>query len=202
MDMGIHNDKIKVWDIFVRVFHWSLVSAFTMAYLTEDEFSKIHVIAGYVIVGLVITRLIWGLIGSKHARFSDFISNPMAVIHYLKAVIKLRAKHYIGHNPAGGAMVLMLLASISMTLLFGLLTYGVGEFSGPLSSLATSFSHSTANFFKEAHEFFANFTVILIVFHVIGVAVASFQHKENLVKSMITGYKKQSLTNKFRKHQN
>ncbi len=138
---------------------------------------------------LILLRFVWGFIGSHYARFSSFVVKPNEIIKYFKDVLQLKAKHYLGHNPAGGAMVIALLISLSMTLLFGLLTYGVSEFSGPLANIAFSVSEPMANIFEELHVFFANFTLFLVVLHVIGVAIASFQHKENLVKSMISGYK-------------
>ena len=188
--------QTKIWDIFIRVFHWSLVATFAIAYLTEDDFPSLHVYAGYTMMALIFLRLVWGFIGSRHARFSNFIVRPTAVIKYMKDVVQFRAKRYLGHNPAGGAMVIALLISLSLTLVFGLLTYGTVEFSGPLAGLASGVSDSLANGFKELHEFFANLSVFLVVIHVIGVAVASLQHRENLVRSMINGYKLLSLNNK------
>lgn len=182
--------QTKIWDIFIRIFHWSLLATFAITYLTEDGFPTLHVYAGYIMMALIVLRLIWGLIGSNHARFSSFIVKPSVVIEYMKKVAQFRAKRYLGHNPAGGAMVVALLISLSMTLLFGLLTYGVAEFSGPLASLAGGVNDTVANTFKELHEFFANFTVLLVALHVFGVAIASFQHGENLVRSMLTGYKR------------
>ncbi len=181
--------QTKVWDIFIRIFHWSLLATFVITYLTEDDFPTLHVYAGYTMIALIGLRLILGFIGSRHARFSSFVVKPSNVIEYMKEVVQFRAKRYLGHNPAGGAMVVALLVTLSMTLLFGLLTYGAAEFSGPLAGLTGGVSESLANVFEELHEFFANFTVFLVVLHVIGVAIASFQHKENLVKSMLNGYK-------------
>lgn len=189
--------QTKIWDIFIRVFHWALLATFAITYLTEDDFPTLHVYAGYTMMGLIILRLVWGFIGSRHARFNNFIVKPTLIIEYIKEVVQFRARRYLGHNPAGGAMVAALLVSLSATLFFGLLTYGAAEFSGPLAGLATSVSDSVANIFKELHEFFANFTVLLVALHVLGVAIASIQHKENLVKSMITGYKR---TNQNDKH--
>jgi len=186
----MNTQQTKVWDIFIRIFHWSLVATFAIAYLTEDDFMTLHVYAGYSIIALVFLRLIWGLIGTRHARFSDFVTSPKNVISYSKDVIQFRAKRYIGHNPAGGAMVVALLVSLSMTVLFGMLVYGAAEFSGPFSFLGATVGNSMANAFKEVHEFFANFTLLLVFLHVAGVAIASLQHKENLVRSMLTGYKK------------
>lgn len=181
--------EIKVWDLFIRIFHWTLVAAFTLAYVTEDEFMTVHVYAGYLILGLIVMRLMWGLVGSRYARFSNFVRSPSEVIAYAKDVARFRAKHYVGHNPAGGAMIIALLLSLGMTLLFGLLTYGAMEFSGPLAGLTAGVGDTVAHGFKEVHEFFANFTLVLVVLHVIGVLVASMQHRENLVRSMITGIK-------------
>ncbi len=180
--------EIKVWDLFIRVFHWTLVAAFALAYVTEDDFMTVHVYAGYLILGLIVIRLLWGLVGSRYARFSSFVRSPSEVIAYTKDVVRFRAKHHVGHNPAGGAMIIALLLSLVMTLLFGLLTYGAMEFSGPLAGLTAGVGDSTAHGFKEVHEFFANFTLMLVV-HVIGVLVASMQHRENLVRSMVTGIK-------------
>ncbi len=183
------TQRIKVWDPLLRIFHWSLVSLFLFAFITEDDFLDLHVWAGYIIVGLIIFRLIWGLIGPRHARFSSFVVSPARVVAYMKDVAQFRAKRYLGHNPAGGAMVIALLVSISMTLLFGLLTYGAMEFSGPLAGLVSGVSDALADGFEEVHEFFANATLLLVGLHVIGVVVASLQHRENLVQSMVDGYK-------------
>jgi cytochrome b len=181
--------EIKVWDWFVRGFHWSLVVAFAVAYLTEDDFMSLHVYAGYTIAGLISLRVIWGFIGSRYARFGSFVKSPAAVWSYMKDVAGFRAKRYLGHNPAGGAMIMALIVSLSMTLLFGLLTYAAVEFSGPLAGFTAGVGDSTAHVFKEIHEFFANLTLVLVVFHVAGVLVAGLQHGENLVRSMITGRK-------------
>ena len=113
--------EINVWDPLVRLFHWMLVIAFGVAWLTEDEWMTLHSYAGYLIVALLLFRLFWGVIGPRHARFSDFVKSPSAVIGYLKDLTKLRAKRYIGHNPAGGAMIVALLICLVMTTLTGLL---------------------------------------------------------------------------------
>ena len=184
------QDTVKVWDILVRLFHWSLVVAFTVAYLTEDDFEDIHVIAGYVVLGLIIFRLIWGTVGSRYARFNSFMVKPSTAISYIKDIKNHSAKRYIGHNPAGAMMVLALIISLLMTTVFGLMLYGAEEFSGPLASVMSDVSKSTAHTIEEIHEFFANFTLFLIVLHVLGVISASYQHKENLVLSMFNGKKR------------
>ncbi|WP_457668810.1 cytochrome b/b6 domain-containing protein [Thiolapillus sp.] len=182
--------EVKVWDPFVRIFHWTLVVAFTIAYITEDDFMTVHVYAGYLIAGLVLLRILWGVVGGRYARFSSFVRRPSEVIAYMKDIVAFRPKHYVGHNPAGGAMVIALLLSLGLTVFFGLLTYGAMEFSGPLAGLTAGVGDAVAHGFKEVHEFFANFTLMLVVLHVVGVLVASMQHRENLVRSMITGIKR------------
>jgi len=184
------SEKIKVWDMFIRIFHWSLVFSFAVAFFTEDDYLTIHTYAGYAIATLVSLRLIWGVIGGHYAQFKNFIDSPRNTISYISTVIHFKAKRHIGHNPAGGAMVLLLLVSLILTILFGMLTYGVAEYSGPFSYFATQVTHKTAHIFKETHEFLANFTMILVLIHIVGVAIASYQHQENLIKCMVTGYKK------------
>ena len=109
------SSEIRVWDPLVRFFHWSLVTAFFIAYLTEDDLLTVHSWAGYLIFSLLIIRLVWGFIGTRYARFSDFVYSPGNVIQFLKDTLHLRAKRYLGHNPAGGAMVILLIISLLMT---------------------------------------------------------------------------------------
>ncbi|MBL4659689.1 MAG: cytochrome b/b6 domain-containing protein [Alcanivoracaceae bacterium] len=184
------DNSIKVWDVLVRIFHWSLVIGFIVAYLSEDDYQEIHIYAGYTVLGLVIFRLIWGFIGSHYARFNNFVVKPSVTLSYLKDIKNHSAKRYIGHNPAGAMMILALIFSLIMTTVFGLMLYGAEEFSGPLAGLMTNISDSTAHNFEEIHEFFANFSLFLIILHVLGVVLAGYQHKENLVLSMINGRKK------------
>ncbi len=185
----MHTAQIKVWDIATRIFHWSLVTLFIAAYASEDDFMNFHATAGYIIGGLIVFRLIWGLIGPHHARFSDFVKSPEEVKRYLKDVLLFRAKRYIGHNPAGGYMVLALIITLIFTTLTGMMAYGATEFAGPFAAWLGTVSKSTAHNLEEVHEFFANFTVLLVLIHVSGVVIASLQHRENLVRSMINGYK-------------
>ena len=123
---------IKVWDLFVRVFHWSLVVAIILQLATAEDFKSAHAKIGYFIVALLILRIIWGIVGSRHARFTDFIYPPAEILSYLKSLIQGRPKHYIGHNPAGGAMVCALLFFLLLTTLTGLLVYGA-EGKGPFA---------------------------------------------------------------------
>jgi len=185
-----NTGQIRVWDLLVRVFHWSLVASFSIAYLTEDDFLSLHVAAGYTILGLIVIRLVWGFVGSRHARWSDFVKTPSEIIAYLRDVVRFKARRYIGHNPAGGAMAVALIVSLVMTVITGLAVYGGQELSGPLASLLSDLPASWAHQLEDVHEVFANLTLLLVVLHLAGVAFASLQHHENLVRSMITGFKK------------
>ena len=169
---------IKVWDPFVRVFHWSLAGLFLLAYATGDEIEKVHIAAGYAIAGLLALRIVWGFVGPHHARFSDFVRSPRAVLTYLRDVALLRASRYLGHNPAGGMMVVALIVT-----LLGTCTTGY---------MMTTGSFWGAKWVEEVHETFAHITIGLVVVHVLGVLVASFEHRESLVTAMITGRKRAS----------
>ena len=183
------TDEIKVWDPLVRVFHWTLASGFAIAYLSEDDLLGLHVWAGYTVLGLVAVRLLWGLIGTRYARFTDFVYRPATVLAYLQDIAAFRAKRYLGHNPAGGYMVLALLVMLPLTGLSGLATYGVKEFAGPLLPWVGGLDPWWGEVFEGLHEALANTTLALVVVHVAGVLLANFQHRENLVRAMFTGRK-------------
>ena len=131
--------EVRVWDPLVRLFHWSLVASFTVAYFTGEEESLVHVYAGYIVIGLVAFRLLWGFIGSRHARFSDFLYSPRRTLDYLKSLRSGQAEHYMGHNPAGGWMIVMLLVSLALTSYTGLKVYGLEGY-GPLAGAGTELS--------------------------------------------------------------
>ena len=183
------SSQIKVWDPLVRFFHWSLVTAFFIAYLTEDDLLTVHTWAGYLILTLLIIRLAWGFIGTRYARFSDFVYSPENIIQFLKDTLQLKAKRYLGHNPAGGAMVVLLIFSLLMTTASGILLLGAEEQAGPVAHWFTYEGNLWANILEELHEFLANFTLLLVFIHVIGVLVESLIHQENLVSAMLTGFK-------------
>lgn len=181
------QELIKVWDLPLRIFHWLLVAGFLVAYLTEDELLTVHVWAGYLVFGLLLFRLVWGFIGNDYARFANFLCSPVKSVTYVKDVIALKAKRYLGHNPAGTAMIMLLLVSLLMTSLSGFAVYGADQNAGPLANLVGS---SNEKVWEEFHEFFANFTLLLVLVHVVGVIVESFIHRENLAKAIWHGYKK------------
>lgn len=183
------SSQIKVWDPLVRFFHWSLVSAFTIAYITEEDFLTIHSWAGYLILLLLCIRFVWGFIGTRYARFSDFVYRPENIIQFLKDTLRLSAKRYLGHNPAGGAMVFLLMFSLLITTTSGVILLGAEEQAGPVAHWFSQPGSKWADILEEAHEFFANFTLFLVLVHVVGVLVESLIHKENLVSAMMTGFK-------------
>jgi cytochrome b len=180
------KNSVQVWDLPLRIFHWLLVAGFFTAYLTEDDLLTVHVGAGYLIVALLIFRLVWGFVGNRYARFSNFLCSPMRSVAYLKDLISSKAKRYIGHNPAGSAMILLLLLSLALTCASGLAVYGADQGAGPLAFIGSRHE----KLWEEVHEFFANFTLLLVVLHVFGVLVESCIHRENLLKSMWNGKKK------------
>jgi len=202
--------KIYVWDPVVRVFHWTLVLAFLIAYVSGEEESTIHTWSGYLILGLIAIRVIWGLIGSRHARFTNFIRRPSVAVQYMRELVTFKhPRRYLGHNPAGGLMVVALLSSLVLTGYTGMKVQqaeGYGLLAGnttsvqiALSPVATAHAddddHEDENeaeeFWEEIHEFFANFTVFLVFLHVAGVLFSSLLESQNLIRSMITGYKQQ-----------
>jgi cytochrome b len=167
---------VKVWDPFVRIFHWSLVAGFAAAFLTGDDLTKVHIVIGYGVAALIALRVVWGFVGSPHARFADFVRGPRAVLDYVTQMLSFKAPRYLGHNPAGGAMVLALLAMLAV-----------------LS--ATGWAMTLDAFWgdeliEEVHETAAFLTLGLVVLHVAGVVFAGIEHGENLVRAMVTGEKR------------
>ena len=133
----VNRPTVRVWDIFVRAFHWSVVAAFFVAYFTEDEFLTLHVWAGYAIGGFLALRVIWGVVGPRHARFTDFIYAPATVLSYTRDLLAFRAKRYLGHSPAGGAMIAALLIGLAATVWSGLELYAAEDGKGPLAGTVT-----------------------------------------------------------------
>jgi cytochrome b len=163
--------RVRVWDPFVRLFHWGLAFAVLVAFVTEDELQGLHTAAGYTVMGLIGARLVWGVIGPRHARWWDFMRGPRNVLAYLLDVLRGHPARYLGHNPAGGAMAIALIVGLLGTALTGVATLSNEEL-------------------EDLHEAFAYGTLLLIPLHLLGVALASLQHRENLVRAMIDGYKR------------
>jgi cytochrome b len=181
---------VTVWDPLVRAFHWALVGSFAIAFLTEDDWMGLHAAAGYVVTSLLVFRIIWGFIGTRHARFSDFVRTPVTVIAYLKSLLRPNAPRYLGHNPAGGAMIVALIVTLVLTTVSGLAVYAIGEGAGPLAQLLADVPGRWEDAVGELHEALANMTLVLVAIHVAGVAVESVRHRENLVRAMWTGNKR------------
>lgn len=167
---------VRVWDPLVRLFHWSLAGLFAFAFLTGDEWKSAHITAGYIVGSLVIFRILWGVVGPKNARFASFVRGPAATLGYLRNALAFRAPRHLGHNPAGGAMIVVLLAAIA-------------------TIAATGYMMTTDAFWgvewvEEVHETTVYVTLGLIALHVGGVVLASIEHRENLVRAMFTGMKR------------
>ena len=167
--------KIKVWDLPTRLFHWSLAASFTIAYLTSESerWRDLHVNAGYAVAGLIAFRLVWGLVGTRHARFADFLRSPARALAYLRQLWQRSPPHYTGHNPAGGWAIVLLLA---LALASG-------------ASGWASYQELGGHWLEEGHEFFAASMLVVVGAHVLGVLVGSLAHGENLLWSMVSGRK-------------
>jgi len=166
----------RVWDIFVRVFHWGLAASFILAWVTGDDWKALHLWAGYSAAALIAMRLIWGVVGTPHARFSQFVKSPLVVANYLKDIVTGQEVRHLGHNPAGGAMIVALLAT-----LIGLCISGW---------LMTTDAFWGSEMMEDIHETLANLALTLVGLHVAGVLWASFRHHENLIRAMVTGRKR------------
>ncbi len=170
------DPTVKVWDPLVRIFHWSLVASFAVAWISADEWDDLHIWAGYAAAGLIAFRLVWGLLGPRYARFTQFLRRPASVAAYLKDLVSGRERRYLGHNPAGGAMVLALILSLAALCLTGW--------------MCTLDMFWGEEWVEEAHEILANLLLVLVGLHLAGVVLASLKHQENLVRAMITGRKR------------
>jgi cytochrome b len=167
--------RILVWDAPVRVFHWLMVLSFAGAWLTaeSERFRLLHVTLGLTMAGLVAWRLVWGLVGTRHARFASFVRGPRAALRYLGSLLRGRPEHHAGHNPAGAlAIVVLILLAVGVT--------------------ATGWAHYQGfggEWLEGAHEAAATLMLVLVGVHVAGVVLGSRLHRENLVRAMVTGRK-------------
>lgn len=166
----------RVWDAFVRIFHWSLVASFALAWISGDDWKTLHLWAGYAAAALIAMRLVWGLAGTTYARFSQFVRSPLVVARYLRDVATGREARYLGHNPAGGAMIVALLATLT-----GLCVSGF---------LMTTDAFWGSEMMEDTHEMLANVALALVGLHIAGVVWASIRHHENLFRAMVTGEKR------------
>jgi len=165
--------KILIWDAPVRVFHWLMVLGFAGAYLTaeSERWRLMHVTLGYTMAGLVVFRLLWGLFGTRHARFSSFVRGPTAVARYLRGLVGGRPAHHAGHNPAGALAIIALMGMTLVVTAAGWATYN--EVGG--------------HWLEELHEGAANVMLGIVGVHVAAVVLASWLHRANLIGAMVTG---------------
>ncbi len=184
--MPIIKKSVRVWDPLVRVFHWTLVLSFAVAWVSADEFDTLHFWAGYTIAALVAFRVVWGVIGTRHARFTDFVYRLTTIKNYLIDLAALRPKHYVGHNPAGGLMVVILLLSLGLLTFTGMASVAIDGI-GPLAG--TWVESISGHWMEDVHEAVANLVLAFVLFHIAGVLVSSLVHGENLVRAMINGKK-------------
>lgn len=167
--------KILVWDIPTRIGHWLLVATFALSFLTGDseETRLFHVAAGYAVGGVLAFRLFWGAAGTRYARFASFRFSPRQVFGYLGSLLRGQPDHWVGHNPAGSYAIYLLL-------LLGL---------GTVASGVATYLEIGGEWLEEAHDALSYAMLGVVVLHVLGVIVSSKMHHENLVRSMVTGYK-------------
>ena len=167
--------QVRVWDAPVRVFHWLLALCFAGAYITSESetWRLLHVTLGYTLGGLLAFRLVWGLVGTRYARFASFVRGPRAVLRYLRSLTAKRPEHYLGHNPAGAVAIVLLLTLGLVMVASG---WAVYNDLGP-------------QWLEDLHELAGNTMLAVVVVHLLGVLSASWLHHENLVRSMVTGFK-------------
>lgn len=181
-------ERIKVWDLPTRVFHWSLVSAIVAAWVTKGSSQQldIHVFAGYLAAALVVFRLLWGWRGGKYARFRSFIYTPAAYRDHLRNLIRLKPARHVGHNPLGGLAIFLILGLLAFIVSSGMLALGGAFQQGPMAGY---FSFALGDGFREAHEFLANSLAAVIALHIGGVVAESILTRDNLFTAMVHGLK-------------
>ena len=168
--------SVKVWDPVVRGFHWARGGALAMGWDSGGFWDNPHLVAGYIVLALVVARIVWGFIGSRYARFSDFIYGPRVMLRYLADMLRMRAPRYLGHNPVGGAMVITLLATLLVICITGV--------------MMTTDAYWGVQWVDHLHATASTFALILVGLHIGGVIFAAIEHSENLVRAMVTGMKR------------
>jgi cytochrome b len=168
--------RIKVWDPLVRLFHWTLAFGCIANLTVLREVKVAHRYVGYVILGAVVIRILWGFVGSRHARFTDFLAGPKRVAGYLAALIKGKEPRYVGHNPAGGIMMVALMGLVAICGVTGWMM-GQDAFWGE-------------RWVESLHETSANVILVMATLHVLAAIVESWRHRENLIAAMVSGYKR------------
>lgn len=191
--MKTPSGKIKVWDGFVRIFHWTVVILFFCNYFLDgrdqlfERGGTAHRYAGYIVLGFVLARLIWGFIGTKNAKFKNFIPTPTQFMTYCKELLSGKHPYHEGHNPAGAVMIVCLLTGLILTGLTGWLASLADAMDGWEASVAMATDFVD---WGGVHEFFVNLTMLGAGIHILAVIVVSHLDRENLVHAMLSGYKK------------
>ena len=182
------TQRILVWDLPTRIFHWALALSFAGAFLTceSERWCDFHVLLGYTVLGLIVFRLVWGFVGTRYSRFAEFLRSPAYVIRYIAQLLRGHAEHSVGHNPAGAVAILLLLL---LGIASGVSGWAVYEEVG-------------GDWLEELHEFTSNAMLAVVFVHIAGVLVTSYLHDENLIVAMITGRKRgpvnQAISNNYR----
>jgi cytochrome b len=169
------STSIRVWDFPTRIFHWVLAACFAVAVITQDmeRLRQVHITSGYTMMGLVMFRFMWGLLGTRYARFSSFLPAPRTVVRYLWSLVRGKPQHYVGHNPLGAlGIVAMMMLTVGVVISGVLLEGGISE-----------------NLLEDIHEGLANGMLAVVGIHLVGVVLSGVIHRENLVKAMLTGQK-------------
>ena len=190
----MQTTEIKVWDPLVRVGHWLLATVVIIAWFV-DEPLWLHTWLGYIAITLVLLRIVGGLVGPNYARFASFVRGPRLTFGYFSDLIRFSSKRYLGHSPAGAVMIIALLVMVAVTAVTGMASLAATRGEGPLAGVITKVERATTEedqelLIEEIHETAANVTMVLVLLHIAGVALASFAHRENLVAAMITGLKR------------
>lgn len=180
--------KINIWDIPTRVFHWLLAAAYAGTFLTSESesFLDYHTIAGYIALGLVVFRVLWGFTGNRYARFSDFVKGWGEVRAFLGEALKLKMPRYLGHNPAVGWVIAGMLCLTFVICVTGIITYSGEE---NLGAFAGVFTFGAGMAARQIHHFLADLAIVMIIVHVSAALIHDFVFRENIILSMITGKK-------------
>lgn len=176
MNLKFSENKVVVWDLLVRLSHWSLAASFVVAYLSPAGRSLVHETTGYLVLSIIVIRIFWGFVGSRYARLASFLVSPTNSFRYGLAMVLRREPRFLGHNPAGAAMILILWALLLAACITGwLLTWQMWRDHRPLQAW---------------HGMLADAIAVAAALHIVGVLYASFRHRENLIWSMVTGLKR------------
>lgn len=183
--------EVRAWDLPTRLFHWSLVALIVMAYVSRhwgDANFVWHTWNGYAVLVLIVWRLLWGMVGSSTSRFAAFIYNPLSSLRYAFDFLLRKPRHFLGHNPLGGAMVLVLLGLVGLMAVLGLFAYDDHDafVGGPLSGRVSDATWSAATSW---HITLFDVLLYVIGLHILANVAYLVWRRENLVRAMITGKK-------------